>query len=223
MSVKDLIKENNQKRELLTDENEKYYSDMMIYIRLQLMTSEQKTEEILLELLDHVLDGQRDGKTAKEVFGDNPQAYADEIIEQIPNEDKRSLASFIIGVVVDLIGWIFVAQGLIGLIISQFTEVDNTVYLLNAVIVNVVLGAIIIGGVLYIFKLLKNSLFKDKAQEKKMMIKAGLYGAISFMLLILIRRFVPKVGPSFQFPATMSLIIGGVILLIVFVVKRLKK
>ncbi|WP_407638856.1 hypothetical protein [Bacillus niameyensis] len=35
IDAKKLIEENNRKRELLTEENEKYYSDLMLYIRVQ--------------------------------------------------------------------------------------------------------------------------------------------------------------------------------------------
>ena len=59
MKAKQLIEENNRKREQLTPENEKYYGDMLIYIRLQLSLSEQQSEEVLMEMLDHLLDGQR--------------------------------------------------------------------------------------------------------------------------------------------------------------------
>ena len=63
-------------------ENEKYYSDMLIYIRLQLSLSEQQSEEVLMEMLDHLLDGQHEGKSAQDIFGADPKGYADEIIRE---------------------------------------------------------------------------------------------------------------------------------------------
>ncbi|MFK4996838.1 DUF1129 family protein [Bacillus sp. N9] len=94
MNAKKLIEENNRKRELLTPANEAYYSDMLIYIRLQLTLSERQSEEVLMEMLDHLLDGQQDGKTAKDIFGHDPKAYADEIIEQLPKEKNVRLSRF---------------------------------------------------------------------------------------------------------------------------------
>ena len=52
MKAKQLIEENNRKRNLLNPENNHYYSDMLIYIRLNLSLSEQQSEEVLLEMLD---------------------------------------------------------------------------------------------------------------------------------------------------------------------------
>lgn len=94
MGVKKLIEENNRKRAMLTKENEKFYSDMLLYIRLQLSLSEQQSEEVLMEMLDHLLDGQEEGKTARDIFGPDPKTYADEIIAQLPREDMRSVFLF---------------------------------------------------------------------------------------------------------------------------------
>ena len=86
-------------------ENEKYYSDMLIYIRLQLALSEQQSEEVLMEMLDHLLDGQHEGKSAQDIFGDDPKRYADEIILNLPKEQKREVIPFILGIVIDLVSW----------------------------------------------------------------------------------------------------------------------
>jgi len=81
VKAKPLIEENNRKRELLNPQNEKYYRDMLLYIRLQLTLSEQQSEEVLIEMLDHLQDGQQDGKSAQEIFGEDPKGFAEEIIE----------------------------------------------------------------------------------------------------------------------------------------------
>lgn len=95
MNAKELIKLNNQKRENLTKSNLKYYEDMLVYIRLSYDKSEQETEEILSELLDHLLESQKAGKSAEDVFGDNPKKYADEIIGELPKMvTKERLKNF---------------------------------------------------------------------------------------------------------------------------------
>lgn len=86
-----LIEENNRKRKLLTKENEAYYDDLLVYIRLQLILSEQQSEEVLMEMLDHLIEGQNEGKTANDIFGDDPLTFADEVIEQLPREKKEIL------------------------------------------------------------------------------------------------------------------------------------
>lgn len=220
MNPKQLIEENNRKREMLTKENEKFYSDMMIYIRLQLMASEQKTEEILLELLDHLLDGQRDGKTAKEIFGEDVKAYADEIIEQLPTEDKRSIVSFLSGVAATIISWSLIINGVISLIISRFIEIETTVYLVNVLIMGTVIAGIVIFGVWFIFRLVKNSLFREKPIHKINMVKGGFFGAGSFMVILVVSKLLPNKGPSFEYTWWASLIVGVLLWSVTFIVKR---
>ena len=47
IDAKFLIEENNRKRKLLTKDNEAFYDDLLIYIRLQMSLSEQQSEEVL--------------------------------------------------------------------------------------------------------------------------------------------------------------------------------
>lgn len=84
MNAEQLAELNFEKRKELTKENLKYYEDMLLYIRLSYDKSEQETEEILSELLDHLLEAQKEGRTVKDVFGANPKKYADEIIGELP-------------------------------------------------------------------------------------------------------------------------------------------
>ncbi|WP_347862474.1 hypothetical protein U0355_04750 [Salimicrobium sp. PL1-032A] len=58
MQKKEMIKSNNEKRKELTEENREYYEDMLLYIRLSYSKSEQDMEEVLAELLDHLLEAQ---------------------------------------------------------------------------------------------------------------------------------------------------------------------
>lgn len=77
MNSQELIKLNNKKREKLNEENLKYYEDMLVYLRLSFLKSEQETEELLNELLDHLLEAQEEGKDFTEVFGDDPNAICE--------------------------------------------------------------------------------------------------------------------------------------------------
>ena len=61
MEAKDLIELNNEKRKLLTTENENTYSDMLIYIRLA-KVPEYHAEELLIEILDHLIEGRQEEK-----------------------------------------------------------------------------------------------------------------------------------------------------------------
>lgn len=85
LEEKELIETNAVLQESLTKENEKYYGDLLIYIRVMAFFRDvKKSEELLLEVLRDILDAQEKGISAKEYFGENPKKVADDIIKQLP-------------------------------------------------------------------------------------------------------------------------------------------
>lgn len=97
MKAQDLIELNNQKRKLLNAENETTYSDMLIYIRLA-KVPEYQAEELLIEILDHLIEAQQEEKSAYDIFGDDLQAYCDELIAALPKQslwEQLSIPLFI--------------------------------------------------------------------------------------------------------------------------------
>ncbi|AYA74838.1 DUF1129 domain-containing protein [Bacillus sp. Y1] len=222
MKAKQLIEENNRKRERLTKENEKYYGDMLVYIRLQLTLSEQQSEEVLMEMLDHLLEAQNEGKTAKDIFGPNPKQYADEIIENLPKEKKRQVLPFISGLALNVISYMLIMRSIVILIGSQFKEITTTVYPLTSIIVLSVILASISFGVWYIFKIIKDSLFLEKPNNKKDMIKAGIFGSVSMALIIVASKLMPEIGPSFSLSWWASLLCGCIIWIAGYGVKKIE-
>lgn len=220
MDAKKMIEENNRKRELLTPENEAYYSDMMVYIRLQLTFSEQQSEEILIEMLDHLLDGQEEGKSAKDIFGDDPKAFADEIIEQLPKEKKRDMVPFIAGIVGNIVSWVLIIRGIFLLVASQFTQVNTEINLFVTGVTAIVIGCFVVLTIWLILRLINNSLFKKSRNTKLDMLKVGLFAAAGMGVVMLATKFTPEIGPSFNFSWWTSLIAGAALWLIIYVKKK---
>ncbi len=101
MTEKEMVKLNNEKRELLTAENEAAYGDMLIYLRLTSVPQKQM-EELLLEILDHLLEAQEYGKTAHDIFGEDLKAYCDELINSSEHQNSFQQAA-VIGFAVSLL------------------------------------------------------------------------------------------------------------------------
>jgi len=220
MNTKILIEDNNQQRELLTPDNEAYYRDLLIYIRLQLTLSEQQSEEILIQLLDHLLDGQNEGKTANDIFGDDPKAFADEIIEQLPKEDKREVIPFIAGIACNIVSWVLIIRGILLLTLSQFTEVKTEINLFVTGVVSLGIACFISLTIWFILRLINNSLFIEKRNTKKNMLKAGVTGAAGMGAVLLLAKFTPEIGPSFHFPWWASLMGGAILWLLAYLKKK---
>lgn len=212
IAAKELIELNNQKRERLTEENEKYYSDILLYLRLQLTLSDQQTEEILMEILEHLLEGQGEGKTATMIFGSDPKAYADELVEQLPPESKRSVAGFIALMALNLFGIFLAIRGAGLLITSFFKEVENDVFIGSAAILAVILLLTTMAETKMFFSIIKRSLFQEKDSAGKMALIGGLSAAAISLPFFLALFFLPDFGPSFSFSWWASLITGLVMI-----------
>ena len=220
VTTKELIEGNNVKRELLTKENEKYYSDLLMYIRSRLSISEHSTEEVLMEMLDHLLEGQEEGKTAKKIFGDNPKEYADELIRQLPREKKRDLFQFGTQIMINMLGWFLMIRGVVIVIISQFKGVDNSIYLYSDL---ALFGAILISGALgvwMVFNMIKRTIFGKKKKSWKIEVVGGLGAAVLAAGVMATGYFYKEQGPVFPFPWYWSIVIGGALWLISRVIKR---
>lgn len=85
MNNDNLIKTNNQLRKKLTFKNQKYYEDLLTYIRgKSTFNREKDVEQLLLDILHDLIDAQNNGQSAEDYFGKNPQALADEILQTLP-------------------------------------------------------------------------------------------------------------------------------------------
>ncbi|GER68288.1 hypothetical protein BpJC7_26370 [Weizmannia acidilactici] len=210
VSAKQLIEENNRKREELTPENEKYYGDLLIYIRLQLTLSEQQSEEVLMELLDHLLEGQKENKTAEEMFGGDPKAFADEIIRQLPKEEKRNMIPFITRIVIMLAGIQLVING-IGLPLwIHFQKPIPDFYPVTAAINFCISLLYIAFAMWYVLLSLKKTLFSGDTKRNNIIFYLKIYLGVCLFLAIsiLTDKFMPKIGPSFSYPWWLPLISG---------------
>lgn len=210
----ELIEENNHKRELLNVENEKVYEDLLLYLRTDLRIDEHAGEEILMDLLDHLVEAQEDGKSAKELFGESPQKYADELIENLPSQKRRNVFLFSASQILGLTGWFAASFGIISLIVSFFRPVDNSIALgtLLLMLLSVIFVAFI--GVSVIFKIVRSSVFQAEKKKWQAYIKAGLYGAVAFSCVVLIAWLFQDLGPVVKLEWWIFLLFGLVFLAI---------
>ena len=222
MNTQQLIKLNNEKRELLSEENEAYYSDILIYVRLQLNLSEHSSEEVLIEILDHLLEAQNVGKTATDVFGNKPIEYARTIINELPKENKRNIFLFFLRVVASMLGPILIIRGMLLGISSMFTTIDETLHLMTLAIIGAYIIIYVIAVIAFIIKRIRYSLTHDSSSFKDSLL-VGIFAALGMGILMMITYFLPTWGPAVQFPWTLSLISGAVIWLIVYFTKKRRK
>lgn len=214
MDSKELIKLNNEKRKQLTKENVKYYDQMLLYIRSHLILSEQQTEEILMELLDHLLEAQNNGKTVEDVFGKDLKSYCDELIRQLPKEKGKTSFTFITYLITMIAGIMIMISGLANIITGFFKKFDQT-FFLGTTIVGFVIQVLMIFLFVYIvFSWIKWSAFKENLNKIVEFLIIFLLSSLAFFCIIFIPKWIPPFGVEFEISGYVMIIIGLIILFI---------
>lgn len=115
MNMKEMAEENNRLRAQMTPENEEYFGNMVSYLRTSRI-AQDKAEELLLETAQHLLEAQQHGKTAREVFGDKPEQYFQELLEHLPKPSLGEMISHYAMIPWIALTWMFAVQALFGFI-----------------------------------------------------------------------------------------------------------
>lgn len=224
MKVKDIIKVNNQKRDELNEENLADYEDMLLYIRLSSAKSEHDTEEILLELLEHLLQAQNEGKTAKDVFGHNLKEYCQEIIEEIPSETRKRQLRFATYIALIFLALASFINGSIDFGLYHLFNIgsDITTVSIGSGITIMLIGLFFLYlTIIGILKWLKASAFTNKKHNKWIeILQFSGFNLISIGSFVLVFYFMPSFGPTISIPTILFAGIGVVLYLISFLFKK---
>ena len=84
---RELLKKNNKREEEINKDNNKLYTDMIVYLRGSDMT-EYNQELVREDLIQMIIDGQNRGDDIQKVIGNNYKEICDEIIETMPKKTK---------------------------------------------------------------------------------------------------------------------------------------
>ncbi|RKQ30904.1 DUF1129 family protein [Oceanobacillus halophilus] len=217
MIAKDYIQLNNERRKKLNKENESLYLDMVVYIRTNANKSEQQTEEVLLELLDHLLKAQANGKTAKDVFGEDLKAYCDELIQEIPAEKTSNHVRFILFMILNLFAIITLFTGIGGYLLHLLFDIGSgsLTFPIGSGISIVILDLLLLTiWIIILLKWIKSSTFKEKKPNKwieflQLWLICTVYIGLSLAVLFLMPDFGTTV--NLYYPVIIGL---GLVLLV---------
>lgn len=181
MSIEDnLIKQNNQLRAQLTGENEKYYSDFLLYMRLNSFMKDQAAiESNLLEILQDVIDAQREGLTAEQYFGKNPHILADELLHQVPKK---------VGEVFKLVLY-FVGAYMFFALLPSMISINPSIDIGNLILTGLYIGIVVLVGLKY----LGRTIYGGRVTETKnweLFLKLWLVIMIGLVPMIFIQMYV---------------------------------
>lgn len=149
-----LIEQNNQLRTQLTKENEAYYDDLLVYIRVKgFLYDELLVESTLLQILQDILEAQTAGQTAAEYFGNHPQETALALLDEFPKPAYTSLFK-----------WAAYIFGLSSFytVLSQFSSPVNQLRIGNFLLNGLLTGLLI----LLVFFFLQKSIYQQVIKRK---------------------------------------------------------
>lgn len=205
MTAEEMIQVNNERRKQLNEENRKYYENMLVYLRLSSIP-EKKTEELLLEMLDHLLIAQEEGRSAEDVFGKNPESYCKEVVQTMGKQSyfRFSRFAFIFGIGLYIV---FFIDGISRLIIypllNQFTDLPpvkgfSVDYFFTPIFMCLVIDIILL--------FLRESTFKKFSV--RVLLGYVFPITIAYFLPLVIYFFLKDILPVIPIPAWASLLIG---------------
>src|SRR5699024_5056688 len=190
---------------------------------------------LLMELLDHLLEAQEAGKSAEEVFGDDPKAYCNEMIDQLLKEKPKKKYSFIGFLLARLVAMMAIGGGDAYAVADFFTDVGLTIHLGSAILSLVIQIAFVIGAVAFLFFSLQQTTFFINIKILDFMIFLifffisiyildffffGIFGLMFFIVFFFIPNWIPSFGVSMEFPGLSILIFGILLLLITYIVNK---
>ncbi|RHW40161.1 DUF1129 family protein [Lysinibacillus yapensis] len=165
----------------------------MVYIRTNALKSERATEEVLLEMLDHLLEAQKEGKSAEEVFGKAPKELAEEIIQSLPKEPLKKTVGFAFEALLNLLGWAIIPWG----IFAYFKGEEQTIYLGSTLLFGIILVLGLALLIYYVFRMVKQEAFDSRKKLRSSLVFGTIFGLL-IVLLVFLNFFIDPFGPTIQ-------------------------
>ncbi|CAG9610957.1 hypothetical protein BACCIP111899_00129 [Bacillus rhizoplanae] len=189
----------------VSKEGKKFLIDMKVY----LLTKGIKEDDINNFLEDaelHLIEGEKEGKTVTDIFGDSPKEYAEELAEEMEVDKRENVKSLVTSIV--SIGGYWILNSILfsnpnhHLTISNVDLIGYPIILLLSIIVTVVA--------------LKMSSFKSKLIEFSIIYVMVM---IPILLLVLIKFVDEWMGiPIIQLSESQSFILAGIIFLVLIII-----
>lgn len=120
---RELLRKNNKREKEIHKNNDKIYTDMIVYLRGSDMTSYNQ-ELVREDLIQMILDGQDRGENIEKVIGKNYKEICDEIIETMPKKTKLQKIVSTLELSLSII-WILGAISIAKTIITNFVSNNN--------------------------------------------------------------------------------------------------
>ncbi|HHK5532120.1 TPA: DUF1129 domain-containing protein [Bacillus mobilis] len=188
----------------ISKEGEKFLIDTKVY----LITKGIKEEDVDAFLEDaelHLIEGEKEGKTVSDIFGDSPKEYAEELAKEMEKDKGGSIKS-ILGMIIGIGGYWLLTNIL-------FENPNHEFTLTNVQLIGYpIVLMITIVGIIFAFKM---SSFKSKIKEFSIIYVAALLPILLLVLLMFMNKWYGT--PVLQLTTMQSYILAGIVLLVLLI------
>ncbi|ALO05115.1 hypothetical protein N7X57_12930 [Lactiplantibacillus paraplantarum] len=163
----------NRLEQQLPPSDAQYFQDLRRYLLTKdlFKSNEQILTQQLLTMLQDFLDASHHGETAPQFFGNNPAALADDILAELPRNNRRQQFQFI-GLLV-LISWFFILLNA-----GTATGIRLNWLLLFAI------PLVEITAILIIFKIMNHAIYTANTPFKQETLPVVLVTTLTLIILI---------------------------------------
>ncbi|MGH0428480.1 DUF1129 domain-containing protein [Bacillus hominis] len=188
----------------ISKEGEKFLIDTKVY----LITKGIKEEDVDAFLEDaelHLIEGEKKGKTVRDIFGDSPKEYAEELAKEMEKDKGGSIKS-ILGMIIGIGGYWLLTNIL-------FESPNHEFVLTNVQLIGYpIVLMVTVAGIIFAFKM---SSFKSKIKEFSIIYVAALLPILLLVLLMFMNKWYGT--PVLQLTTMQSFILAGTILIVLLV------
>lgn len=86
--VKEMLKENNELEQQLSDEGRKVLTDIVVYLR-GVPVSMYEQEKVRRDIIQMLIDGEKRETSTREVIGEDYREFCDSIVAEIPHMSRK--------------------------------------------------------------------------------------------------------------------------------------
>lgn len=197
------MRERKEGAHMLSKEAQQFLDDTTVYLVMKGIKKED-IDSFIEDAELHLIEGAKEGKTAKDIFGDSPKEYADELAKEMERDtkkDRKLLIALVIGV--------FAYWSIPNLLFHSVNE-PASISFISIIGYPIILAISILLGII---SFRKSAFLKSKLKEFSILYIGIILLPIGLIVFIMLlnKWYEP---PLFYLSSVQSYILGGLLLFI---------
>lgn len=210
--AKELLKKNNTREKVISDDNQEIYTNMIVYLRGSDLT-EYNQEVVREDMIELILDGQQRGDNIQKVMGGSYKDICDEIIEAMPKKTNKDKIMEYLGTSLNSI-WILGVIALVKNLVMNFISDDVAFQFVLTVGDVLTILAIIFMANLIVWHITKTAFQSENNKKVGSFLKEWIVMSVAFAIILLGNIYLKTIIVS------IPLWVATIIVMFIFVISK---